>query len=513
MHNRLIYTFLMLLPGLSLFAQEPDAATLQPCGAPPGIDPWLRAWQEHPEQLANRSTDTLYVGIQVHLVARNNATGRLAPERLLDAFCRLNEDFAATGIRFYFKNDWNLPNNTAWYSHSTIPQGIDMMLTNNVPDALNTYFVSDPAGNCGYNLPYAGVAIAHGCSYPDEHTWAHEIGHALSLPHTFIGWENTPYSFANPTPDIVTYDYTYFHDTIDTTVPAPLDTALVERLDGSNCGIAADLFCDTRPDYLNYRWACDDQGESLVMLKDQNGATFKADGTLFMSYSADVCSNRFSDEQLAAMRGNLLTEKVAWLSPGPPAADITDQTTLLSPTGGIPTGNVNVELHWTAVPGATHYIVQVSRFSNYLVKEYNAVVTDTFFTAATLPAGFTYYWRVRPFNYWFACTEFTQNESFMALQSSGASIGSSTGGWRCYPTRLQTGQALTLEIPENSVNQRAQYEVFDAAGRLLMQGETRPESTKISLQLPVEQWPSGLYRLVWINEKQVSTATLLLGEF
>ncbi|MCB0574414.1 MAG: metalloprotease, partial [Saprospiraceae bacterium] len=101
----------------------------------------------------------------------------------------LNEDYAATGIRFYFKDDWNLINSTAWYQHANIPQGIDMMLTNNVPDALNAYFASNVAGNCGYNLPYAGVAVAHNCAATGDHTWAHEVGHALSLPHPFIGWE------------------------------------------------------------------------------------------------------------------------------------------------------------------------------------------------------------------------------------------------------------------------------------------------------------------------------------
>lgn len=513
MHKLLIYNLLFLFFTIPALAQEPDETTLGPCGAPPGISPWLLEWHEQPEHFPARSSDTLYVGLQVHLLARDNGTGRLAPEKLLDAFCRLQQDFAASGVRFFFKNDWNLINNTGWHNHETIPEGIDMMLTNNYPDALNAYFVSGAAGNCGYNLPYAGVAIAHACADPGEHTWAHEVGHALSLPHTFIGWENTPYNFGLPTPDTLTYDYTYFHDSVETQVPAPLDTALVERLDGSNCGVAADLFCDTRPDYLNYRWNCDAQNESLVTLKDQTGATFKADGTLFMSYSSDVCSNRFSDEQIAALRANLLTEKVAWLAPGPLPADVSGLPELLSPPDGAPVPADEVALHWSAVPGATHYLVQVSRLSNYLVKNFDLVVTDTTFIATALPPNFTYYWRVRPFNYGFTCTEFTASGTFLALPASAVAGAQGAEDWRCYPTRLAAGQTLTLELPESWQHEAAQCQLFDAVGRLCWQSAVTPAGSKIFLQIPIENLPAGVYRFVLHNPHGNRTAPLIMGDF
>lgn len=505
MRNRLIYTALLLFSFFNLFAQD-----LNPCGTLPVLDPWLISWQAQRDQMAFRSADTLYAGIQVHLVARNNGTGRFPPERLLDAFCRLNEDYGPAMVRFYFKNDWLLPNNTAWYDHNDIPAGIDMMLTNNVPDALNSYFVSDPAGNCGYNLPYAGVAIAHSCADPNEHTWTHEVGHALSLPHPFIGWEGTVYSYAVPTPDFQTYDYTYFHDTLETTVPAPLDTALVERYDGSNCGIAADLICDSRPDYLSYRWDCDAQGESLVTLKDQNGNNFKADGTLYMSYSNDVCSNRFTDDQIAALRANLLTEKAAWLSPGPPEPDITELPQLLSPAGGENTPSTNVSLHWSPVPGATHYVVQVARFNNYLIKNYNEVVTDTSFVAASLPPGYTYYWRVRPFNYWYTCTSFTSNESFFALPTSATQEQDGEAPFRCFPSTLTPGQPLYVEIPQEWLNKTAQCQVFDAAGRQVWAERITPSALRSTLDLSAKVLPAGLYRLVWTNSGSTRVASFMV---
>ncbi len=489
------YTFfLLLLTQCSLQAQEPQKADLFPCGTAPKLDPWLVKYQNNPMDFPEDSDDTLYVGVQIHLVGSNTGSGRFANDRLLDAFCRLNEDYAATGIRFYFKNDWNLINNSAWYQHDSVVQGIQMMFQNNVPDALNAYFMSYPAGNCGYNLPYAGVAIGHGCAGPNDHTWAHEVGHALSLPHPFIGWEDKVYNFNDPTPDTLTYDYTHFHSTPDTIVPAPLDTALVEYLDGSNCGIAADRICDTKPDYLSYRWNCNGLGMSTTQQKDPTGATFFSDGSLFMSYANDACQNRFSPDQIQIMRLKLQTDKSNWLAAEAQGGPFTSQTELLTPG---PSDNVPASgtlLQWTSSPGATHYVVQVSRLSTFGVKELDLVVTDTFaYTSALLP-NISYYWRVRPFNSSFTCTSFTPNVKFTPVVSSVSAAGDA--GWLIYPTLLAAGQSLVVEMPEKWVNEPLNCQVFNAAGRLVWRGERQFAGQKETLDLPSQAWAPGIYYLV-----------------
>ena len=385
-----------------------------------------------------------------------------------------------------------------------------MMLANNVPGALNSYFAANVADNCGYNLPYAGVALAHGCSGPNDHTWAHEVGHALSLPHPFIGWENKVYNIANPTPDFVTYDYTYFHDSLETQIPAPLDTALVEYLDGSNCTIAADLICDTKPDYLSYRWDCDGLGNSLAQQKDPAGATFYSDGTLFMSYSDDKCSNRFSDDQIAIMRATLLTEKTDWLTNDPPEGDITESPELLAPIGGQLSPVNGTTLQWTAVPNATHYAVQVSRFASFNVKELDIVTTNTSHTLGQLPNNLTWYWRVRPFNNWFACTEMTSSATFKTSNTISASEPD-TDGWRCYPTLLAPGQPLTLEIPESWQGRQTKCVVYDATGRAIWETNTLKINTNTQIQPPSALWAPGVYRLVFINEINVKTLTFFIA--
>ncbi|MCC7244778.1 MAG: hypothetical protein IT269_03785, partial [Saprospiraceae bacterium] len=190
---------LFLLP-FTGFAQELSKYDLNPCGAPTGLDPWLLDYKRDKIFVEDRSSDTLYVAIQIHLLEKDNGVGRFSANTTLDAFCRLNEDYKASRIQFYSKNDWNYIDSSKWYQHATLPLGIEMMLHNNVEGAANCYFVSDPAGNCGYNLPYAGMAVSHSCAAAGDHTWAHEMGHALSLPHPFFGWEKKTYNYNNPTP-------------------------------------------------------------------------------------------------------------------------------------------------------------------------------------------------------------------------------------------------------------------------------------------------------------------------
>ncbi len=498
-----------LLSGV-VSAQEPFKNDVQRCGTAPVIDPWLRAYAERPQDFVQqRSDDTLYVGLKVHLLAKDNGSGRFSPERLLTAFCQLNADYAASGIRFYFKGDWDLINNTGWYQHSTIPQGIDMMLTNNVPDALNIYFSSTAAGNCGYNLPYAGISIMHSCATTGTHTWAHEIGHALSLPHPFIGWEGKNYSAANPTPLKVTYDYTYFHDTLDTQFPVPLDTALVEFLDGSNCTIASDLICDTKPDYLSYPWNCDAQNYSTVKQYDPAGAGVYSDGSLFMSYSADNCQNRFSDEEVAAMRANLLSEKTDWLADGPEEQDITQLPALLIPAEGENTPTTGVVLSWSAVPNATHYLLQYTRISSFAVKEFEVVTTDTTFTTGNLAPNKNYYWRVRPFNHWYACTSYSPQQSFFTTPATSVS-NPDKDAWRCYPSLLTPGRPLSIEIGEDWIGQNSLFSVYDVAGKLMWHTTVTPSQTRFGLSLPSATWPAGVYRLILTGEKGLKTQSILL---
>lgn len=489
---------LLCLP-FALFAQsEKNKLDFAPCGAPPGIDPWLLRYHDHPQDYASKGADTLWVALQIHLVAKNDGSGRYSYDRLLAAFCRLNTDYAQAGIQFYFKNPVNLIDNTTWYAHNSIPTGIEMMLTNNVPDALNIYFVQDPAGNCGYNLPYAGIAMNNTCAGPNDHTWAHEIGHALSLPHPFIGWEGKTYNYNLPTPELLTYDYTYFHDTLETTVPAPLDTALVEYVDGHNCTTAADLFCDTKPDYLSYRWTCNAQNTSTGKLKDPNGAEFYADGTLFMSYANDQCQNRFSDEQIAAMRANLYSEKLAWLSTLAPLPTVTEAPSDWLPENLTILPGVQTTLQWSAVPYATHYLVIGSRISSLAYQEFEAVTTDTTLLTPELVPNRKYYWKVRAFNDYSSCAPYSPTHNFTTGALSALEEPTLTN-FRCYPVLLSKGASLQLECTDHMDEPIRQMLLVNALGQVVLQQSIQMVQGKAQVELPTTRWSPGMYQVLLLG--------------
>jgi hypothetical protein len=316
------------------------------------------------------------------------------------------------------------------------------------------------------------------------------------------------YDFNQPTPALLTYDYTYFHDTLETQFPVPLDTALVENLDGSNCAIAADLFCDTKPDYLSDRWPCDAQGNSLTRQRDQNGQEFFSDGTLFMSYAADVCQNRFSGEQIAAMRANLQSEKAAWLHPGPPPPAITATALLLDPVQDAVIPHNGGQLRWAPVAGATHYIVQVTRIASFAIREIELVVTDTSLTLPLLLQNRRYYWRVQPFNNWNFCTEPSASESFMTGEVT-AVHSPDADGWRCYPTRLAAGQEITLETPASWLHRPAHYALYDLTGRLCWQSTGPVHQSRLRLTLPANL-SGGMYCLAVQGAGGMKTERLLL---
>ena len=231
------------------------------CATPPGKSPWLIEYQKSPASYP-RSSEVLYVPLTIHLVGTSQGNGHFSIEKLMDAFCTLQHDFEASEVQFFIEGDIRYINNDNYFNHS-FGQGAQMMENNNINNTINCYFVNDPAGACGYYSPgQDGVALAHSCVAPNDHTWAHEIGHFLTLPHTFSGWEGVDYDFAESTPNFV-------------------NGWPVERVNGSNCATAGDGFCDTPADYLSNRWACNPQNFSNQLQRDPTDVEFRSGRFLF----------------------------------------------------------------------------------------------------------------------------------------------------------------------------------------------------------------------------------------
>ncbi len=455
-----------LLPLLFITSASLVAAQeLAPCGTVGERTAWLRQFQKGEIAHSARGAD-IVIHVSPHLLG-NDVGEPFRLDRALGALGALEQDFQGTGIRFVAPLPFDTIYSTAYNDHETVLEGADLMFANNVAGSLNLYFLRNPAGNCGYNLPYAGIAIAFQCALASSVTIAHEVGHGLSLPHPFLGWEggkshdsSEPPTFQAPAPRTVTYDYTYFQDTLirDTTI---IDTALVELVARTNCRDAADGFCDTSPDYLATRWTCNQNGESPTHQLDPDGVSFTSDGSLIMGYADDACQTRFTDEQTDAMRTFATTRRASWLRTG-----VDSNAVVAHPQPDYIDGEVlpsEFEIPFEDVANATHYFVEVSARRSYGTITADGIVTDSSLPLdpADFVPGTTYYWHVYPFNEHSHSVGFSQSYSFTYPQSS-STVSAFRQNLPASPNPIQAGQLLSLGDRWAGANAT----LLDMAGRL-----------------------------------------------
>ncbi len=464
---------LFLLTFSTLNAQE-----IEPCGTGNYRSEWLDDYQQNPTLYRTVTEDTLFLPLKIHVVGTDDGGGFYPARSILESLCKLNEDFEPTGIQFYVEGEWNYLMNDNWYDHN-FSQGGQMMSINNVPNAINCYIVLSPAGNCGYYSPSRdGIALNKGCLGAYSSTWAHEIGHFLSLPHTFVGWEG--------------------QDDFDFSESAPffMGGRQVERVDGSNCGQAADGFCDTPPDYLSFRWTCSQVDSSMVLQTDPNGEKFRSDGTFIMSYSNDACASRFSEEQIDAMRANITFQRPNLLTNVTVQNDITDyEAEIVSPLLAETVTNFNaVTLEWEPVPNATHYVVHVNPIPVFsaLFDEY--VVSDNSLTLTNLEAERTYFWRIRPYNAFSTCTEYLDTSSFVTGQLSDLTELEAATDLEVYPNPAKVGQNWQVDF-QLSARTPVTINLYTIDGRLLYREAYDLGSGRQQLRLPTSDLSGGLYLL------------------
>lgn len=331
----------------------------------------------------NPDAATVYVPLMVHNVSNNLSLGFYAAWNLFESLCTLNEDFQPSGIQFYLEKDFNYIKNTAWNDHDEFWVGEQMMRQSNFKNMINCYLVANPAGNCGY-FTYGGdgVALNKSCLGKKSHTWAHELGHYFSLPHTFFGWEGIAYSNSKET---IEYQSQV--------------TTNIENVNRDFCNNQADRFCDTEPDYISNRWTCGGDGFSNNKLRDTRDSTFRVDGSLFMSYSNDDCMSRFSNEQMDDMNQNYQGPRSALKRSNVVPKFISKTGIQLNyPIDSVETLTNHVVFSWEKITNAKYYVLQISRTVNFTIVVKNLLLTDHFVEIDSLIQGKNYWWRVRAFS-------------------------------------------------------------------------------------------------------------------
>lgn len=375
-------------------AQIPEF--FNPCSTPAETSEWLARFQLNPAAYES-SGEALYLPLTLHLVGTNEGEGHFPLQEALGQLCQLNAYFEETQIQFFLEGSPNYHDHSDWYQGNQLSS---MMAGNNVDNTLNCYIIQNLGGFSGmYSSSGDAVLMAKWGFNVWNPLFAHEIGHYLSLPHTFWGWENQEWDLSMPAPEFA-------------------GGRKVERVDGEDCDIAGDGFCDTPPDYLSAvnalasAYACNINDESFVVQTDPTGATFRTDCSLIMSYASNP--NRFSDMQISAMRANIEQVRPYLLYNQDPLSVIPEtEVALLSPSqGAMVAPDEPATLEWAPVPNATHYVVDITFLPVFSAVYDQYVVEGTSLVVNNLLPGKNYRWRVRPYNAFHTCPPYSEEGQF-----------------------------------------------------------------------------------------------------
>ncbi len=476
-----IILFFLLAQLNFLSAQE--KADLNPCGTT-GKDPWLATYferkaHEPATEGALRNAPLIRMPLTIFILTNSlEKPGGFTQKNVIDNLCTLNKDYAPSNIQFFIKDEIKIVADSALNNHSDFNVGSGLFDLND-DRSINCFFVNNAAGNCGYAFfgLYGGIVLTKGCSKKDDHTWAHEMGHKLGMPHTFSGWEGEKVPATG-------------------NAPTNINGSLVELADSSNCVDAGDGFCDTPADYLSYRWTCDAQGYG-VTLKDPKGKTFKPDGHFYMSYALDACMDKFSHDQQVSMRDNCLTEKAAYVSTDPALPQVLNDTVkFITPTYGATVGTKNITLAWHPIENATHYLIQIARNALFSLDSRYVHAQDTSLVIPLLKKyNSGYYWRVRGYNAYSFCTEFKQTSFFRADDFVANEELDAVEQFNVFPNPSASNQNLNVSLYlKHSLD--ARIRLVDVVGRTIFTQKAAFLEGANTLELATPNLNGGMYFLI-----------------
>lgn len=467
--NSLLAICLFALP---VFAQ----VTHFECGTPPGADmERLIANLEASPTLEARS-GVQYLPVTMTLLANDDGSGLIDEAMALDGFCRLNENFESLGIQFYLHNGLRYIYDSDYY----LVWGVGSLSVNSlkVPNTINI-FVSEIAstgigcqGTLGFYAIGGDYVVIDKCTMTEESfTLTHELGHFFSLSHTFLGWENEDYNGTEPTPQFI-------------------NGVRVEYADGSNCSIAADRICDTPADY-NFGLGspnCDYTGGAV----DPLGNPVDPDEMNFMGYFFNCSSHNFSPIQSDVIHADIADR--TFVSGSPTIASINGLANLTYPINAEITSDNNVTLTWDAVAGATSYLIEINRlasFSPSFVVQRTVTNTNSLALTDLLP-NTNYYWRVRPFNETYTCTDYSAGTSFKTGELVSITQIEGVESLKIYPNPSSGTNEILLEI-NTSETLEAEIKLYNTQGKLVRQFAHQFNSGTNSAEINTRNLPQGAY--------------------
>ncbi|MBK8922716.1 MAG: T9SS type A sorting domain-containing protein [Saprospirales bacterium] len=505
MKKQLLPVYLLLLTAFPLAAQDGWQ-----CGTAPVR--LLSDVQKNVVSRGNDDTAALYIPVVIHIVSNDNGMGYFSLSNTIKSLCYLETDFAPYHFNFYLDTIRYLNHSAfnVWDGWGTAM--LSVLDSQNVHNRLNLYVVKGSGSSfvvwndtLDLSVPplmhhpqqHAVVLAKDHLAPTHSHVIAHEVGHYFGLWHSFNGWDGLYFGdFPAGVPDTLHSTYTYNGVLYDWDIP-------VERADSVDCAAAADYLCDTPPDYLSFRFACDANQQSIIVQTDPNGMPFRTAGSNFMSYSQISCQSRFSPGQTAWMRAVAEGPRNYLLYDQTPPAPFSPSTwaMLYPPDNETVAASDSIALEWEHAPEADFYLLEFGRkLSNtvYVPLVQRLLPGTTNFKVQVGP-NLNYYWKVSAVNKYYPCDVVTDTSFFKTAPTTSIAEPVAQASLLLFPN--PTSGRIYWRLPEAEANpENIRVYLYDAQGNLLA---TRPAPERHSLD--VQGLPVGMYMLqVFVGERVYS---------
>jgi Secretion system C-terminal sorting domain/Pregnancy-associated plasma protein-A len=459
------------------------------CGV--SIEDQLTSEMLHPNDfkgdVSSLRNNTIYVPIKFHLTANDDGSGRLDYIHVLNQLCILNRDYGSSNIVFYIYEGFSLINQTNIYQAAGTNRNavqakkdgkaINVFITQNA-DLDNN---SSGGTTLGFYSPQGDYVVIRKQELASlSNTLSHEIGHFFNLRHTFYGWEGVPYN-----------KDTHGQTVTFTTVPGGIANVPVELVDGSNCLTAADMICDTPPDY-NFGLTSSNCAFNIVVFDRNNDRIFPMKENQ-MGYFQDCDTFKFTEGQIDRMLINYNSTSRNYLKSSyiPNVTEIADAPILNTPLKAEKiSGYTNVQFDWEDVPGATTYLIEIKGSNQY----YSALTTLSEYTAPELKKNNTYFWTVKPFNDAFGCSPVTTSNFRTGDGTSSIYEVSKIKNIVITPNPVNNSSVAQITLHTNEAD-NAQIEVLSMVGQRLITFTYSLQAGQNTIPLGTKELNTGVYML------------------
>lgn len=442
-----------------------------------------------------RSDEWVYIPIQFHIVRDNNGEGGIREDKILKELVDVNKNYAPLHMYFYLNAPFNYIDYTKLYTdpHNIYSKSWIRKNKEKYPKALNLFIVKNIGASgtgevLGYFDPSQDVIIVKKDEFGKHgQTVSHELGHYFSLPHTFNGWEADPYDPAkhgNPL-------------TITKKVIGN-KTYIIEFMDKSNCNVAADLFCDTPPDY---NFGITDPERDCKLngpIMDYHGDTIVTMENNYMSYFFNCGKYQFTQEQQDAMRADFKSAKRKFLRTGYEPDTVPIDVSGFKVEQPLDKDNTEfydyIKLDWSDVPTAQYYYVVMSLKSQSLRQ--TLYFTDkSEFIFRDGKKNKWYKWYVIPFKKGYTAAPKLGGYTFKTGQWTVATedLEKSKPGITVFPNPL-SGNQVTLKASEDFG--KCKVKIYDIKGRLVESIPAYLHKGENTLNLTHSNYQNGIYNFI-----------------